>query len=136
MDYTTRSVTSYYDNLANGKLVGQHCKTCGKYQALPAAVCRHCQSTDLEDYAFSMKGRLIYCTAAPFAAERFMKSGLYPMVFGTVICEEGPALMMPILEGIKRRKIKEANEQCPMDVVIETMELGGNHVPVARVVQT
>jgi uncharacterized OB-fold protein len=134
MDYTVRNVSTFYDHLADGKLVGQHCNSCHGYQAFPAVACRHCQSTDLEAFEFSMKGKLVYCTNTRFAAGRFMKSGLYPMVFGAVRCDEGPVLMIPVLEGIRVKDVPEANQRCPLDVVLETREIGGNFIPVAKVV--
>lgn len=135
MEYTERYVSKFYDNLEEGKLVGQKCNSCHGYQVFPSHACRHCQSTDLEYVEFSRKGKLVYCTSANFGPDRFLKSGLYPMVFGAVQCEEGPVLMIPILEGIKVRELPEANKQCPMEVVIETRELGGNYIPVAKVVK-
>ena len=69
------------------------------------------------------------------AEPRFMNSGLYPMAFGAVQCEEGPMLYLPVLEGIDLKKIQEENNRCPMEVVIETREIGGNFIPVAKVIK-
>jgi uncharacterized OB-fold protein len=135
MEYTERYVSKFYDNLAKGKLVGQKCNKCHGYQPFPSPWCRHCQSTDLKYVDFSMKGKVIYIGVAPFAEERFMKSGLYPLAIGAVQCEEGPVLYIPIIEGIDVKDIVEANRLCPMDVVIETKDFGGNPIPVAKVVK-
>ncbi len=133
MDYTERYVSTFYDNLAQGKLVGQKCNTCHGYQVFPSPCCRHCQSRDLQYVDFSMKGNLLYVFANYMAEPRFMNSGLYPMAFGAIQCEEGPMLYIPVLEGIDINNWQEENQRCPLEVYLETREIGGSCMPVAKV---
>ena len=135
MEYTERYVTKFYQNLEHGRLVGQVCGDCGRYQVFPAPCCRHCQSTNMEYADFSMRGKLVYVLAANFASEMYMKSGLYPMGYGAVQCEEGPVLYIPVIEGINLKDLEGENKRLPLPVVLETREIGGNFVPVAKVVK-
>jgi hypothetical protein len=82
-----------------------------------------------------MKGNLLYVYTAYFAEERFMRSGLYPLAFGAVQCEEGPMLYIPVLQGADLTKIQEENSRCPLEVVVESRDIGGSIVPVAKVVK-
>src|SRR5699024_1990343 len=38
----------FWDGLKKGKLLIQHCRSCGKLQHPPGPVCSHCQSFDLD----------------------------------------------------------------------------------------
>ncbi|MEM3550118.1 MAG: zinc ribbon domain-containing protein [Candidatus Bathyarchaeia archaeon] len=133
LDFTERYVTTFYENLAKGKLVGQKCKRCGSYQFFPIPVCRTCKGTDLEWTEFSGKGKLLLVQAAKGPASggpRF--DSILPCAFGVVQLAEGPVIFCPVIEGIDLNNIPEENRQLPLYVEITTREVAGNFIPVAR----
>ena len=134
MDFAERYVTSFYNDLAKGKLVGQKCKDCGAFQVFPKVACRKCQSTNLERAEFSKKGRLILVNAAyPGSTTRF--NSILPCAFGVVELKEGPIIYCPVTTGIDYRNIQHEIQRLPLEVSISTRLVGGNFIPIAKVVR-
>ena len=134
MDFSERYVTSFYTNLAKGRLVGQKCRDCGAFQVFPKVACRKCQSTNLETAEFSKRGRLILVNAAyRGSATRF--NSILPCAFGVVELKEGPIIYCPVTAGIDYKNIQREIQRLPLEVSISTRQVGGNFIPIAKVVR-
>lgn len=135
MEFTKRYVSDFYDFLEQGKVVGQKCQDCHGYQLFLSPCCRHCQSTNVEYVEFSKEASLLYICITNFADDIYLNTDMYPLAFGAVQFPEGPVTYMPVIEGINLRQIEKENQRCPIPVEIDTMEFGGNVIPVAKVIK-
>lgn len=130
MDYSTRYVSDFYDNLEKGEIVGQHCRHCDGFQLLPSPCCRHCQSMELDYVVFSKEAELIYLMISDLTDEVYRKSGRFPMAYGAVQFQEGPVLFMEV-QGVALTDVPKVNLECPLPVSLHTEKIAGNFVPVA-----
>ena len=88
----------YWDAAAEGRLLYQHCKSCGKAQFYPRSTCVACQGAELEWRESSGNGTIASFTEvlrAPTAAFKEMA----PYVIALVDLDEGFRLMVNIVEG-------------------------------------
>jgi uncharacterized OB-fold protein len=125
-----RYVNKFFENLADGKLMGQKCNDCGTYRLLPVPVCANCKGTNLSWTELSKEGKLLLFSIANFPNARFAK--LAPYAYGSVQLKEGPVFWMPV-EGIDVQNPEREFDRLPLDVDIVIKELAGNPVPTAKV---
>ncbi len=130
MEFKERYVSTFYENLAKGKLMGQKCKTCGTYRLFPMPVCTNCQGTDLEWTEIVNKGKLLLFAPSTHPPERF--AHLTPCAMGLIQLEQGPILYC-LVEGVDARNPQNDLKRLPLDVDISTREVAGNVIPVAKV---
>ena len=130
MDMEERYVGSFYSNLAEGKLMGQKCKTCGTYRLFPVPVCAECQGTDLLQTELKKKGKLLFVSVANFPPPRFAQYA--PCAIGCVQLTEGP-VFWALVEGIDINNPEAEHNRLPLDVDIEMKEIAGNIVPIGKV---
>jgi len=90
---TPAIVTQFRDGLANGKLLIQQCRTCGKPNMWPRYACPHCQSENLDWLQSSGEGVLhSFCVLRQGAPEGF--EGDLPYAIGVVKLDEGVQLLV------------------------------------------
>jgi len=53
-------VKSYYENLGQGKLMGNKCSQCGGYTFPPTPACEHCGSSNTDRIELSGRGDLLF----------------------------------------------------------------------------
>lgn len=78
--------------LAEGKLMGSRCLSCGKVHLPPRAICPICRSTELEWTELSGRGSLAAFTAVHIGPNRMNELGYSrtnPYLSGIVALEEG-----------------------------------------------
>lgn len=92
---------SFYEFLAEGKLMASHCLECGALHLPPRPVCPYCRGSHVDWAETSGRGKLVAFTsgAAP-SAERFGRD--IPYVSGIVELEEGVQISARILSGDAR----------------------------------
>ena len=125
-----RYVGSFYSYLAEGKLMGQKCKSCGTYRLFPVPVCSECQGTDLPWTELSGEGKLLFFSIPRVVPLRF--AGYVPCAFGCIQLKEGP-VFWSIVEGIDLKNPEKELNRLPLDLHIEMKEIAGNIVPTGKI---
>jgi len=97
-------IKGYYEDLKKNKLIGKKCASCGKITFPPTTLCEHCGSRDVEPFALSGEGELLYVShsMAPPPNPRF--NGIAPYAYGHVKLAEG-VFVQGIITGVSRRAI-------------------------------
>ncbi len=86
-EFTTKA---FNDFIAQGKLMGNRCKTCGELQIPPRQICSKCGSQQLEWHEFKGKGTLGAVTLNRTPSTAF--KGRCPYAVGIVKLDEGPSI--------------------------------------------
>ena len=119
-------VKSYYDNLAEGKLIGLKCKKCGGIAFPPTASCPDCAGFDSEPVELSGRGDALFIShsMAPPPNPRF--NDLAPYAYGHVKLEEG-VFVEGIVTGvdIDPANLQRIFESGPTPVVADILEVEG-----------
>ncbi len=125
----------FYGNLAKGKILGAHCKDCGKWTFPPVAACRECGSRNISYKKISGKGIVHYYSTSILPPKKFAKYS--PYAYGLVELEEGPTFLTMIegLDASTPEKIKEGNENLPAKVRAKVSKKAGINVVLFRVVK-
>lgn len=87
------TIKNYFDYLAEGKLMGSKCKSCGEMFVPPKKICNKCLASDMEWIEFSGKGKLATFSLVHVGARYFVNQGYNmkkPYCFGVIELEEGP----------------------------------------------
>jgi uncharacterized OB-fold protein len=129
MEMKERYVGSFYGYLAEGKLMGQKCQTCGTYRLFPVPVCSHCQGTDMLWTELSKEGKLLFFSVAYRVPPMYDVD--HPCAVGCIQLKEGP-VFWGMLEGIDINKPEEEFTRLPRDVYIDFKEVAGNIIPIGR----
>lgn len=87
----------YWDAAREGRLLLQHCTTCGLFQFYPRPSCLRCSSGDLEWKGASGNGRLHTFSVVQRTADRAFADDV-PYVFGVVELEEGPRVTVNVVD--------------------------------------
>ena len=91
---------SFYQFLAEKKLMASRCKTCGGLHLPPRAMCPKCHGVEMEWQKMGGRGKLVAFTAIAVAPS-FMEEEGYgrdnPYLTGIVELEEGPRISARIL---------------------------------------
>lgn len=117
----------FWDGVKQGKLLIQHCKSCGELNHPPGPVCPHCQSFDLDAVQASGKGEVYsyvvmhYPEVPPFD---------HPNPIGLIELEEGTRLIAQLV-GIKPQDVKIGQK---VQVEFNTFNDGEMTLPQFRVV--
>jgi len=123
-------VKMFYDYLAEGKIMGLKCNSCGEIEFPPVTVCNKCSGTDLSWIEMSGEGKLLSFTTAIYAQPPFAKYA--PYFYGTVLLKEGGRYPGIIL-GAEQDQDQELFERLPIDVKAEIMERDGYNAIAFRV---
>ena len=132
MEMKERYVGTFYNSLAEGKLMGQKCNKCGTYRLYPVPVCSNCQSTDMAWTELNKEGKLLYFSIPRVVPTRFER--YVPCVVGCIQLKDGP-VFWGMVDGINMRDAAGEANRLPMDVTIEMKEIAGNIVPTAKVIK-
>jgi len=130
MEMEERYVDKFFGYLAEGKLMGQKCNTCGTYRLFPVPVCSNCQGTDLSWTELTKEGKLLFFTITTMPPVRFAR--FTPCAFGCIELKEGP-VFWTLVEGIDLKNPEKEFKRLPLNVSIEIREMAGNNVPVAKI---
>lgn len=108
-------IKTYYDNLAEGKILARKCTKCGAYEWPPVLGCNTCGSPEMEWVEISGKGKLIdFVLPSPITMKPEMND-IKPYVLAIVQLEEGPAANV-MVRGIKKKQAEAARAALPLDV--------------------
>ena len=122
-------IKSYYEALAQGKLIGKKCDTCQKVTFPPTTACGSCGSYEQTSVELSGKGTLLYLShgIAPPPNPRF--NDLAPYAYGHIKLEED-VFVQAIVTGISIEpgSLQSVFEAGPMEVVPDIREVEGLHV--------
>lgn len=112
-DTLTASFTpaAYRNFLAQGKLMGSRCRSCGKVHLPPRLICPACRSTELEWTELSGRGSLAAFTVVHIGPARMNELGYSrtnPYLSGIVALEEGAQISARLvgLDGMNPLAIK------------------------------
>jgi hypothetical protein len=86
-EFTTKEFNAF---VAQGKLMGNRCKTCGELQLPPRQICSKCGSQQLEWHEFKGKGTLEAVTLNRMPSTAFKER--CPYAVGIVKLDEGPSI--------------------------------------------
>ncbi|MBB6166817.1 Zn-ribbon domain-containing OB-fold protein [Chelatococcus composti] len=117
-------IRSYYEKLAQGKLLAVTCKSCGTHTFPPTGCCERCGSWEVEPVELSGEATLLYAThnLSPACHPRFEK--IAPYVYGHLRLKEGP-IVQAIILGVepKPAALRELFERGPVPAVAETLQM-------------
>ena len=86
-EFTTKTFNEF---IAQGKLMGNRCKTCGEFHIPPRQICSSCGSQQLEWYEFKGEGTLEAVTLNRTPSTAF--KARCPYAVGIVKFNEGPSI--------------------------------------------
>ncbi|MHA1274000.1 MAG: Zn-ribbon domain-containing OB-fold protein [Promethearchaeota archaeon] len=89
------TVHNYLQFLAEKKLMGSKCKSCGEQYVPPRKICIKCNSTDMEWTEMSGKGKVVAYSCIGVGTKFFVDKGYSmkkPYCFSVVQLEEGPMI--------------------------------------------
>ncbi|MGD0805067.1 MAG: Zn-ribbon domain-containing OB-fold protein [Candidatus Bathyarchaeia archaeon] len=86
-EFTTKTFNGF---VAQGKLMGNRCKSCGELHIPPRQICPSCGSRQLEWYEFKGEGTLGAVTLNRTPSTAF--KGLCSYTVGIVKLDEGPSI--------------------------------------------
>jgi uncharacterized protein len=118
-------IRGYYEDLAEGRLVGKTCAQCGTITFPPTALCENCGSPEVSDITLSGEGVLIFVShsMAPPPNPRF--NALAPYAYGHVRLAEG-VFVQGIITGLgvepKEMAAMYARVPVPVKASILTVE--------------
>ena len=104
MPVPTRDSQPYWDGLREGKLMLQHCASCGKVRHYPRPVCPNCLSMEGEFKAASLTGKLHTWTVCHHPFNFFFKAEA-PYIVALVDMDAGVRVNAP-LRGIAEADIR------------------------------
>lgn len=94
-------IRSYYEGLAEGKLIATRCQTCEGYTFPPATTCEYCAGTELELVELSGLGKLVYATpGAALPPNPRLSGDSARYLYGHVLLDEG-LTVQAIVNGVK-----------------------------------
>ena len=95
MPTSTRESQPYWDGMREGKLMLQHCASCGKVRHYPRPVCPHCFSMESEFKAAAPSGKLHTWTVChhPF---NFFFNAEAPYIVALVDMDAGVRINAPL----------------------------------------
>jgi len=128
-------IKGYYEDLKKNKLIGKKCASCGKITFPPTTLCEHCGSRDVEPFALSGEGELLYVShsMAPPPNPRF--NGIAPYAYGHVKLAEGVFVQGIITGvGIDPESLMKSYENCPVKVVPDIIEVEGLSILAFKIV--
>ena len=109
---------SFYQFLAEKKLMASRCNTCGELYLPPRPLCPKCHGVEMEWQEMSGQGKLVAFTAVTVAPS-FMEEEGYgrdnPYLAGVVELEEGPRISANIL-GLDAREPDKVAVGTPLRV--------------------
>jgi uncharacterized OB-fold protein len=102
----TFTVQAFNDSLAQGKLRGAKCTSCGELHLPPRPICRTCGSRQLEWFEFKGTGRIKTFTVINVPLSEFKEKS--PYAVGIVKLDEGPTISGFLLkEKIDKLRVGE-----------------------------
>ena len=104
MPTPTRDSQAYWDGLREGKLMLQHCASCGKVRHYPRPVCPHCFSMESEFKAAPLTGKLHTWTVCHHPFNFFFKASA-PYIVALVDMDAGIRINAP-LRGLDAGSLK------------------------------
>lgn len=87
------TVKSHFNNIRNKKIIGSRCKSCGRIQLPPRAVCDQCKSQAMELIELDGKGTLQAYSVIFVPTSKMMNAGFgreNPNCVGIVKLSDGP----------------------------------------------
>lgn len=109
---------SFYQYLAEHKLMGSRCASCGGLHLPPRPLCPACQSEEMEGFEMSGRGTLLAFTTISIAPTAMIEAGYgkdNPYCTGIVQLEEGPTISAQIL-GVDARQPAQIEIGTPLKV--------------------
>jgi uncharacterized OB-fold protein len=109
---------SFYQFLAEGKLMGSRCRSCGALHVPPRAMCPACYGEEMEWVEMSGEGRLLAFTTIHIAPTAMIEAGYdrnNPYCVGIVQLAQGPAISAQIL-GMDPTRPQEIEIGTPLRV--------------------
>ena len=110
--------TAFTAHLAEHKLMGSHCRTCGSRYLPPRALCAACYGDDMEWVALDGKGRLKAFTIIHIAPTAMIQAGYgreNPYCSGIVELEGGLSISAQIV-GVEAGKPESISIGMPLEV--------------------
>jgi uncharacterized OB-fold protein len=110
--------TSFYEFLAENRLMGSHCRSCGALHLPPRALCPDCYGAEMEWVEMGGAGKLLAFTTVHIAPTAMIEAGYdrkNPYCAGIVQLAEGPAISGQIL-GVDPTRPQEIEIGTPLHV--------------------
>jgi hypothetical protein len=110
--------TAFYEFVAEEKLMGARCRSCGALHVPPRALCPACFGGELDWEEMSGRGRLVAFTTVHIAPTAMIEAGYgrkNPYCAGIVQLAEGPAVSAQIL-GVDPARPAEIEIGTPLHV--------------------
>lgn len=123
-------VKKWYDAMEEGKLLGLHCKKCGKTEFPPVPVCNYCGSTDMEWIEVERDGKAMSFSPVIFLDPLKAKFG--PHVVVQVKFSDGSSLQAPLVD-YDVDKCDVLYDKIPFDVNMIILDRDGYKFPGFRI---
>ena len=110
--------TSFYQFLAEKRLMGSRCQSCGALHIPPRAICPACYGAGMEWVEMSGEGELLAFTTVHIAPTAMIEAGYgrkNPYCAGIVQLAEGPAISAQIL-GVDATRPQEIEIGMPLRI--------------------
>ncbi len=120
------NAAGFYEFVAEKKLMGTRCKSCGAFFLPPRPICSSCHSEEMEWEELSGKGELAAFTVTLYGPTRMVQAGYNaknPYCVGIVRLAEGPAISAQIL-GLDLSKPEEIKIGTPLTLTFISRKEG------------
>ncbi|MFW9969488.1 MAG: Zn-ribbon domain-containing OB-fold protein [Candidatus Odinarchaeota archaeon] len=126
------TIQNYLEHLNNKKLMGSKCKKCGALDVPPRKLCIKCNSTDVEWFEMSGRGRIAAFSCIGVGATFMVKKGYSmkkPYCFSVIKLEEGPMISGQLI-GVDEKKPETIKIDSPVKAIFLETELEGGEIRV------
>jgi uncharacterized OB-fold protein len=110
--------TSFYDYLAEHRLMGTRCTSCGALYLPPRPLCTACYDEGMEWFELAGQGKLVAFTTVHIAPTAMLEAGYdrkNPYCAGIVQLDEGPSISAQII-GVDEKRPQEIAVGTPLQV--------------------
>lgn len=117
-------VKSYYEALAEGKVLGRKCPVCGNVEWPPVYACNACGSYVTEWYEMSKEGELFELYMPTTMSAKPAYKDLEPYAFGSIRTKDGPERDVMVL-NITKQNEKWVRGHMPYPVHMQIVDRDG-----------
>lgn len=122
-------VERFYEELANGKMMGRRCKRCGAVEFPPYFICNSCGNLETEWVEISGKAEITNCWLPAMMSTLPQNEVFQPYAIGNVKLEEGTEFNALIC-GISRKNLNDVLANLPYPCRARIAQREGYHMVV------
>ncbi len=123
MKHYERIVKRFYDELADGRILGRKCERCGAVEFPPVIACNSCSYPEMEWVEMGGGAEITELVAPSMMSTQPENEAYRPYMFGVAVLDEGSE-MNAIVRGLDPERADEFKAKLPLraHLTIEPVE--------------